>query len=505
MIISKKRNEIILLSFTISAILLISILGLGFPISTVSAQINKGEDIRVQIDKLNKQIQQLRAQIRVAQKAESVSIPATPAPISVDETAGYKFTRNLKVGDRGEDVRQLQIILNSDPATAVAKTGVGSTGNETTYFGFLTKMAVVAFQEKNVSEILTPLGLNVGTGYVGSSTRISLGKVGKVTPITSILPTIPKTSVIQPLAIQSDKLIVMYPSQYSGLVGTKLSLFGSGFNKNENYVVHFGDKYTVQSTTVLNSGTLKFIVPSDIIFGKYSIWVTSGKEKSNDDAFFIVTDPLIPEPTITSISPTSVRFGEKITISGSGFTPVGNNIRAGYEVIENVSSSDGETLTFKVKPPVFENEISSNTKFDFQAYVENKNGISNSANFSFSLAPKLYSIKSLFKTLKQFVIKPELVYAQGSGGFLSFGGTIKSVTYCTCSNNMLLSIGPPVGGLFVYQPGASVTYAYGQVYRSGPWTLGVYNSGAGACMMYVGVGCVRYPSIGMITMIGTSI
>ena len=74
----------------------------------------------------------------------------------------YAFTRNLTIGSVGEDVRQLQKILNAE-GFVIAKTGPGSVGNESTYFGPATKAALMKYQNFYKKDI----GIQAGTGYFG--------------------------------------------------------------------------------------------------------------------------------------------------------------------------------------------------------------------------------------------------------------------------------------------------------------------------------------------------
>lgn len=84
--------------------------------------------------------------------------------------ANFKFTKIFSTGQTSLDVKNLQIFLNSDSDTRLQGAGPGSPGKETSFFGKLTKDAVIRFQEKYALDILSSYGLTRGTGVVGPAT-----------------------------------------------------------------------------------------------------------------------------------------------------------------------------------------------------------------------------------------------------------------------------------------------------------------------------------------------
>jgi hypothetical protein len=72
------------------------------------------------------------------------------------------FARSLTLGSQGNDVKSLQIYLNTHGFT-VSNAGPGSLGHETVFFGLLTRAALIKFQKAH--------GITPYIGYFGPITR----------------------------------------------------------------------------------------------------------------------------------------------------------------------------------------------------------------------------------------------------------------------------------------------------------------------------------------------
>ena len=142
-----------------------------------------------------------------------------PMITAANTPASVNFVRNLGVGAKGQDVYQLQQLLNTDPYTRVAAAGPGAAGAETTYFGNLTKQAVMRWQYK-YNEILDAAGITTPTGFFGPFTRASMTAY---------------SNYINSLKLGSNQLALQYPTPTKPLEDVPLdSNVSTDDNNNDN-------------------------------------------------------------------------------------------------------------------------------------------------------------------------------------------------------------------------------------------------------------------------------
>ena len=262
---------------------------------------------------------------------------ATLLLLTVPLSVGAIIVRDLSVGAIGNDVLELQQILNSDPATQITSVGRGAPGQEGTYFGPLTKLAVEKFQTKYKNEILTPFGLALATGFVGTQTRLKLNNLRKNSSLTqnslNLSPQVPDyTNIIVPPAPPMIDL----EAEANSKQGLDESLSKTEIRQKAGV---YSEKY---------SKSMK----------------------------------------ITSISPESGPPGTQIVIKGHGFTGKGNKIYTGYSIINNASSGDGETLVFTAESPFTDDEYQTSAPGEpalsvpLGIYVQNNTGLSNNKMFT---------------------------------------------------------------------------------------------------------------------------
>lgn len=235
---------------------------------------------------LQAQITALQAQLLELTKQLSAIEGTTTAPATVTGCAITSFNRNLALKSTGDDVKCLQVILNSDADTQIAATGAGSKGNETTYFGGKTKAAVVKFQTKYADAILASFGLTTGTGYVGATTRAKLNELlgagVTTTPTTTTTPatTTPTTGGLT-VSLASDNptagnfpsgaaqvpfLKLNFTAGAQDAVVTAMNVYRTGISSdNDISNVYLMDGATVLATNLgLSSGKANFSVSTGL-------------------------------------------------------------------------------------------------------------------------------------------------------------------------------------------------------------------------------------------------
>lgn len=288
------------------------------------------------------------------------------------------FARTLRLGDAGEDVLLLQQILNRNVKTKIAKTGPGSPGNETGYFGALTKKAVIKFQEIHAKELLAK-GAKAD-GSVGAKMLALLNRIAGPTPKEE-----------KPL---SPTVKLSHMSGGAVNPGSSITIYGEGFT-GTTMPVRFGKRFITAS--VVNSTTLALTIPGDTSSGVYAFEVIDEDLSSNPLEVRVLgalttegADVSSGELSVKSIYPTEGPLGTTVFVAGDGFSKLAENtLYVGYDKIDHLISIDGKTLSFTIPSYLPQFDF---TGADFSGieratlplfiYVVNNQGMSNAQLFN---------------------------------------------------------------------------------------------------------------------------
>lgn len=343
-----------------------------------------------------------------------IAVPSFSLAQDTISTPTFIFLRDLRPGDVGEDVRELQKLLNSDPSTQVSLSGNGAPGLETLNFGPATQKAVQKFQNKYANEVLRPAGLAQGSGFVGLWTRLKLNQIllnGAVAETPDIEPDLTDSTSQNPSFVsdisntgntlaffgqntaenkENEQLSLQFSSHYYGGAGKVVTLSGAGFSSEGNTVVLDGNidenpKYEVKNVSAIKGSTLKFTIPANIRPGRYDISVSNGRKKSLTLPFMVTTSGATL-PVIRKIEPSIAKFDQEIKITGENFTPRGNIVSSGFGTIRDLISEDGTSILFSIPRPDGFQESTSSSRAQFtdgdsqywpmRIYVYNENGAS---------------------------------------------------------------------------------------------------------------------------------
>jgi len=347
--------------------------------------------------------------------------------------SGFSFEKDLKQGDKLPDVLELQKKLNLDVDTRISPIGPGSPGNETDYFGTLTKVAVVKFQNKYKNEVLTPANLISGTGFIGSLTRKKLNNLNSVSvsisnptliatsttkevlknifskevnpseknqigtyfkglfdkvdlegSVSSVAPYLEKSVLNSVPSLTSDVRIYNI-EPYQVKPGQKVVVLGTGFTEKGN-LFSFGG-VDVVPVSCSYSTYCEVVVPSAAPLGEQIVSLRNSQGSTINKNFSVkvyITYNPVSVTVIDSIAPDFIKTSSidtPITLKSKNFSVSDNYI---YTPLGKTGpySSDGENITFRIGEIGNIDEVIKNGKLLKAASLDLPIRVWNSGGFS---------------------------------------------------------------------------------------------------------------------------
>ncbi|MDD5430704.1 MAG: peptidoglycan-binding domain-containing protein [Candidatus Pacebacteria bacterium] len=265
----------------------------------------------------------LRGQATSASSGQATSGTTTTTTSSTAVPAVLLTSGNLTVGSTGEVVKALQQYLNAS-GYAVALSGAGSVGNESTYFGNATKAALAKWQAANgisatgyfgsitisklnalalaakASVITTPATPAETSTTISTSTAVSVPETTATTTPAVVTPSCPKE--------YSLKMTVEYPSHtvstYTDMILnefvfsatqptaiTKIKFTNSGTMPDYNFFseIRLINSATdaILATSTISNGTIQFNLTADPAKADKNLMVSGGR-------YYIQTTILTP-------------------------------------------------------------------------------------------------------------------------------------------------------------------------------------------------------------------